>query len=82
MILMSSMSTILFLGGWLPPFDIDFFQNIPGFIWFLLKVSFFETLLYLRNLVQHVYVLETHQVVQIFYNPLKLIILYILRQIQ
>ncbi|MAI60518.1 MAG: NADH-quinone oxidoreductase subunit NuoH [Rickettsiales bacterium] len=40
MILMSSMSTILFLGGWLPPVDIDFFQNIPGFIWFLLKVTF------------------------------------------
>jgi NADH-quinone oxidoreductase subunit H len=40
MILMSSMTTILFLGGWLPPADIDFFQNIPGFIWFLLKVTF------------------------------------------
>ena len=40
MILMSSMSTILFLGGWLPPFDISFFENIPGFIWFLLKVTF------------------------------------------
>ena len=40
MILMSSMSTILFLGGWLPPADINFFQNIPGFIWFLLKVTF------------------------------------------
>ena len=40
MILMSSMSTILFLGGWLPPVDISFFQNIPGFIWFLLKVTF------------------------------------------
>ena len=40
MILMSSMSTILFLGGWLPPADITFFQNIPGFIWFLLKVTF------------------------------------------
>tara|TARA_B100000963_G_C22560332_1_gene641019 strand:+ start:307 stop:1287 length:981 start_codon:yes stop_codon:yes gene_type:complete len=40
MILMSSMSTILFLGGWLPPFDIQFFQSIPGFIWFLLKVTF------------------------------------------
>jgi NADH-quinone oxidoreductase subunit H len=40
MILMSSMSTILFFGGWLPPGDIDFFQNIPGFIWFLLKVTF------------------------------------------
>ena len=40
MILMSSMSTILFLGGWLPPVDISFFDNIPGFIWFLLKVTF------------------------------------------
>ena len=40
MILMSSMSTILFLGGWLPPVDISFFENIPGFIWFLLKVTF------------------------------------------
>ena len=40
MILMSSMSTILFFGGWLPPVDIDIFQNIPGFIWFLLKVTF------------------------------------------
>ena len=40
MILMSSMSTILFLGGWLPPADINLFQNIPGFIWFLLKVTF------------------------------------------
>ncbi len=40
MILMSSMSTILFLGGWLPPIDISFFENIPGFIWFLLKVTF------------------------------------------
>ena len=41
MILMSSMSTILFLGGWLPPVDISFFQNIPGFIWFLLKLHFY-----------------------------------------
>ena len=40
MILMSSMSTILFLGGWLPPADINLLQNIPGFIWFLLKVTF------------------------------------------
>ena len=40
MILMSSMSTILFLGGWLPPVDIHLFQHVPGFIWFLLKVTF------------------------------------------
>ncbi len=38
MILMSSMTTILFLGGWLPPFDSEIFRFIPGFIWFLLKV--------------------------------------------
>ena len=40
MILMSSMSTILFLGGWLPPFDWHFFDYIPGYIWFLSKVVF------------------------------------------
>ena len=35
---MSSMSTILFLGGWLPPFDWYYLNLIPGFVWFLLKV--------------------------------------------
>ena len=40
MILMSSMTTILFLGGWLPPFDWHFFDYIPGYIWFLSKVVF------------------------------------------
>ena len=30
MILMSAMTTILFLGGWLPPFDIAPFTWIPG----------------------------------------------------
>ena len=40
MILMSGMTTVLFLGGWHPPFDIDFLSVIPGFIWFALKVSF------------------------------------------
>ena len=39
MILMSSMSTILFLGGWLPPFDFYLFEYIPGYLWFLGKVS-------------------------------------------
>ena len=38
MILMSSMSTILFLGGWLPPIDWYYLNLIPGFVWFLLKV--------------------------------------------
>ena len=40
MILMSSMSTILFLGGWLPPFDWHYFNYVPGYIWFLSKVVF------------------------------------------
>jgi len=39
MILMSGMTTILFLGGWLPPFDIAPFNWIPGPIWFALKVA-------------------------------------------
>jgi len=39
MILMSGMTTILFLGGWLPPFDIAPFNWIPGPIWFGLKIS-------------------------------------------
>ena len=40
MILMSSMTTILFLGGWLPPVDNEIFNLIPGFVWFFFKVSF------------------------------------------
>ncbi len=38
MILMSAMATVLFLGGWLPPFGIDALAFVPGFIWFALKV--------------------------------------------
>ena len=38
MILMSSMSTILFLGGWLPPFESQYLDLIPGYLWFLMKV--------------------------------------------
>ena len=40
MILMSGMTAILFLGGWLPPFYIVPFNLIPGPIWFFLKISF------------------------------------------
>lgn len=40
MILMSAMATILFLGGWLPPFGIEALAVVPGVIWFVLKVSF------------------------------------------
>lgn len=38
MILMSAMATVLFLGGWLPPFGIDALAFVPGFIWFAVKV--------------------------------------------
>ena len=40
MILMCGMTTTLFLGGWLPPFEIEALKIIPGFVWFALKVSF------------------------------------------
>ena len=40
MILMASMTTILFLGGWLAPVNIPPFTYVPGFIWFALKVTF------------------------------------------
>lgn len=36
-LLMCAMTTILFLGGWLPPFDIAPLNWIPGFFWFLTK---------------------------------------------
>ncbi len=39
MILMSGMTTILFLGGWLPPFDIAPLNWIPGLVWFALKTA-------------------------------------------
>ncbi len=40
MILMSAMGSILFLGGWLPPFHIAPFTWVPGIVWFALKISF------------------------------------------
>jgi NADH-quinone oxidoreductase subunit H len=39
MLLMGGMTTILFLGGWLPPFDFAPFTWIPGPIWFALKIA-------------------------------------------
>jgi NADH-quinone oxidoreductase subunit H len=39
MILMSAMTSILFLGGWLPPVDIAPFNWIPGPVWFAAKVA-------------------------------------------
>jgi len=40
MILMSAMTSILFLGGWLAPFGVPPFTWIPGVIWFGLKICF------------------------------------------
>jgi len=40
MILMAGMTTILFLGGWLPILDVAPFNWIPGPIWFALKMAF------------------------------------------
>ena len=39
MILMSAMTVILFLGGWLPPINIAPFNWIPGPVWFAFKIS-------------------------------------------
>jgi len=38
MILMSGITTVLFLGGWLPPFDFAPFTWVPGPVWFVLKI--------------------------------------------
>jgi NADH-quinone oxidoreductase subunit H len=37
-ILMCAMTSILFLGGWLPPFNVAPFTWLPGFVWFFLKI--------------------------------------------
>lgn len=37
MILMSAMTTVLFLGGWLPPFGIESLAIVPEIVWFILK---------------------------------------------
>ncbi|MDA0939129.1 MAG: NADH-quinone oxidoreductase subunit NuoH [Proteobacteria bacterium] len=38
MILMSAITTILFLGGWFPPFGISFLGFLPGVFWFCFKI--------------------------------------------
>ena len=38
MLLMSSLMAILFLGGWLPLFDLPVLKDIPGSLWFGLKI--------------------------------------------
>jgi NADH-quinone oxidoreductase subunit H len=34
---MSSIAAVLFLGGWLPPFNVAPFTWVPGLVWFLIK---------------------------------------------
>lgn len=46
MILISTLMSILFLGGWMSPFEgipflEDIFFVVPGFLWLLIKISFF-----------------------------------------
>jgi NADH-quinone oxidoreductase subunit H len=41
MILVSAMTSVLFLGGWLAPFGVPPFTWVPGIIWFLLKIAVF-----------------------------------------
>jgi len=41
MLLMGSLISTLFLGGWLPPFSIIPFTFLPGPVWLALKICFF-----------------------------------------
>jgi NADH-quinone oxidoreductase subunit H len=36
-VLMCALTTLLFLGGWLPPLDIWLLNWVPGIVWFVLK---------------------------------------------
>ncbi len=38
MILMSGMTSVLFLGGWWSPINTPFFNAIPGVLWFVVKI--------------------------------------------
>jgi NADH-quinone oxidoreductase subunit H len=38
---MCALLTVLFFGGWLPPFNVAPFTWVPGVVWFVLKVSWF-----------------------------------------
>ncbi len=42
--LISVLAAIMFLGGWLPPIDSDFFNWIPGWIWLGIKTCAVVTL--------------------------------------
>lgn len=40
-IVMSTLTVILFFGGWLPPFDLIIFNILPGIFWLSLKILLF-----------------------------------------
>ena len=40
MILVATLTSIMFLGGWLPPLNIAPFNLIPGIVWLLMKIAF------------------------------------------
>jgi NADH-quinone oxidoreductase subunit H len=40
MIITSAMLVILFMGGWFPPFGLDFLAFLPAPIWFIIKICF------------------------------------------
>jgi len=44
MLLMSALTAILFLGGWLPLINVFPFTLVPGSVWFGLKIGFFVVL--------------------------------------
>ena len=37
---MCALTTIMFLGGWLPPIAVEPFTWVPGIVWFALKLVF------------------------------------------
>lgn len=37
-VLMCTMTSILFLGGWLPPFEAEFLAWVPGVVWLVIKI--------------------------------------------
>lgn len=39
-LLMCAMTSILFLGGWLPPLDFQPLYAVPGILWFIAKMTF------------------------------------------
>ena len=40
MIMMSGITAVLFMGGWLPPLDVSWLNWIPGPVWLALKIAF------------------------------------------